>query len=279
MHDVVKKMKFHTEDHMKSSRYENGMKIMKEIDGEAGEKVLELLKPVSSDLARLIIEYSFGEIYSRKGLLLKEKEIAVVAALTAAGNAQPQLTVHINGALNTGCTLEEVKEIILHITGYAGFPCAINAMNIFREVILARTKKGIIDAKGVPALDNISIDRYHRGAAELESIFPGQTERLNKSLGSIAPDLVRYIVEFGYGDIYSRGVISKRERQIATIAALTVLGTASEQLYFHILAGFNVGLSKAEIIEIMILMSVYAGFPAAINGITTLKRALDRNNT
>jgi 4-carboxymuconolactone decarboxylase len=263
---------------MNISRYENGLRKLKEIDGEAGERVLEMINPVSPDLARLIIEYSFGDIYSREGLPLREKEIAVVAALSAVGNAQPQLMVHINGALNTGCSIEEVKEVILHISGYAGFPCAINAMNVFRETINERAEKGINDKKGMPASNNTSDDRYHRGSLELESIFPGQIDRLNKSLGVIAPDLVRYVVEFGYGDIYSRGVISKRQRQIATIAALTAMGTASEQLFFHISAGLNVGLSKEEIVEVMILMSVYAGFPAAINGVTTLKRVVDRKN-
>src|SRR5687768_17570371 len=89
-------------ENMPSERFKTGWKNLKEIDGEAGEKVIENLKDISPDLGTYIIEYAFGDIYSRDGLDLKSKEIAVVAALTALGNAQPQLKVHINGALNTG---------------------------------------------------------------------------------------------------------------------------------------------------------------------------------
>ncbi|MFH0966616.1 MAG: nitroreductase family protein [Methanobacteriota archaeon] len=72
---------------------------------------------------------------------------------------------------------------------------------------------------------------------------------------------------FGYGDIYARGILSLRNRQAATIAALAAKGTAPSQLRFHIGGGLRAGLSEVEIIEIMLLMSVFAGFPAALNGI------------
>ena len=62
-----------------------------------------------------IIEYSFGDIYSRDGLDLKSKEIAVVAALTALGNARPQLKIHLNGALYTGSSVDELKEVVLQM--------------------------------------------------------------------------------------------------------------------------------------------------------------------
>ena len=79
----------------KIDRYENGWKKLKEIDGEAGEKVINSRKHISPDLGKFIIEYAFGDVYTRDGLDLKSKEIAVVAALTALGTAQPQLKVEI----------------------------------------------------------------------------------------------------------------------------------------------------------------------------------------
>ena len=80
-----------------SERYERGWKKLQEIDGEAGERVVESLKDIAPELAQYIIEYSFGDIYSRETLPLAEKEIAVVSALTALGNARPQLKVHLHG--------------------------------------------------------------------------------------------------------------------------------------------------------------------------------------
>jgi len=119
---------------LKDDRYERGLKILKEIDGEAGEKVIESLKDIAPDLGRYTIEYPFGDVYNRPGLDLKSREIATVAALTALGNAAPQLKVHIHGALNVGCTKEEIVEIMIQMSVYAGFPSALNGISAAKEV-------------------------------------------------------------------------------------------------------------------------------------------------
>ncbi len=125
---------------MSTTRYERGLELLSQIDGEAGHKVVDSLKDVCPDLARFVIEFPFGDIYSRSGLDLKSREIATVAALTAMGNCQPQLKVHINAALNVGCTEEEVKEVVLQMAGYAGFPAAVNGMFVVKEVLAGRNR-------------------------------------------------------------------------------------------------------------------------------------------
>jgi 4-carboxymuconolactone decarboxylase len=95
-----------------------------------------------TDLGRYTIEFPFGDIYSRPGLDLKSREIATVAALTALGNARPQLKVHINAALNVGCTRQEVIEVITQMTVYAGFPAALNGMFAAKEVFGERDEPG-----------------------------------------------------------------------------------------------------------------------------------------
>ena len=119
-------------------RYQRGLDMLDKIDGEAGQQVIDSLRHLCPDLARYIIEFPFGDIYSRAGLTLKEREIATVAALTAMGNASPQLQVHINGALNVGCSVTEVTEVILQMAVYAGFPAALNATFTAKEVFLER---------------------------------------------------------------------------------------------------------------------------------------------
>jgi 4-carboxymuconolactone decarboxylase len=129
---------------MIQERYERGWEKLKQVDGEAGERVIESLKDIAPDLGRYIIEFPFGDIYSRPGLDLKSRQIATVAALTSLGNAQPQLKVHIHGALNVGCTREEVVEVIIQMAVYAGFPAALNGISIAKQVFKERDEKGQI---------------------------------------------------------------------------------------------------------------------------------------
>ena len=98
----------------------------------------ELIR-VKADLT----SFSFGEVYSRPNLELKSREIATVAALTALGSAQPQLKVHIHGALNIGWYREEVTEVIIQMAVYAGFPAALNGMFAAKEVFKERDEKGL----------------------------------------------------------------------------------------------------------------------------------------
>ncbi|MBW8887621.1 MAG: carboxymuconolactone decarboxylase family protein [Fibrobacteres bacterium] len=258
-----------------SERYQKGWEKLKEVDGEAVEKVCQSLREISPDLAKFIIEYSFGDIYSRDGLELRLKEIAVVAALTVMGTAQPQLKVHLQGALNTGNTINEVKEVILQMSGYGGFPSCINAMAALKEVLAEREERGIKDNAGRLPTESPRGDRLRYGEEELSRLDALQPERLRSAFGVISPELVRFTLEYGYADVYSRDNLGRRERQIATIAALTAMGNAEPQLRFHVNAGLNVGLTIEEIREVMLLMTVYAGFPAAINGTNILKEVVN----
>lgn len=125
-----------------NERFERGWKKLKEIDGNAGERVIESLKSIAPDLGRYTIEFVFGDVYNRPGLDLKSREIATVAALAALGNAAPQLKIHIHGALNVGCSPEEVIEIIIQMAVYAGFPAALNAAFSAQEVFSERRLVG-----------------------------------------------------------------------------------------------------------------------------------------
>lgn len=122
------------------SRYQRGLDKLKEIDGEAGERVVESLAGIAPDFARYLVEFPFGDIYSRPGLDLKSREIAVVAALTALGNAAPQLKVHVHGALNVGVSRTEIVETMMQMAVYSGFPAALNGLAVAREVFEQRSE-------------------------------------------------------------------------------------------------------------------------------------------
>jgi len=126
---------------MDNERYQRGWEKLKEVDGLAGENVVASLRDIAPDFARLLIEFPFGDIYSRPGLDLKTRELAVVAALTAMGNAAPQLKVHLHGARNVGCSEQEIVEVIMQMAVYAGFPAALNGLFAAKEVFAQRLEQ------------------------------------------------------------------------------------------------------------------------------------------
>ncbi|MBF8982283.1 carboxymuconolactone decarboxylase family protein [Lutibacter sp. B2] len=115
---------------MNNERFEKGLKKLNEVDGNAGEEVVAPL----GDLGKYIVEFAFGDIYSRDGLSLREREIATIAMLASRSGVEPQLRVHIGAGLNVGLTYEEIEEIIIQTVPYSGFPTAINALNILKEL-------------------------------------------------------------------------------------------------------------------------------------------------
>jgi len=123
------------------SRFDRGQRALSRIDGRAGEKVVASLADIAPDFARYVIEFPFGDIYSREGLGLRDREIATIGALTALGNAAPQLKVHIEAGLNVGLSRDEIVEIIMQMAVYAGFPAALNGLFAAKEVFAARDEQ------------------------------------------------------------------------------------------------------------------------------------------
>jgi 4-carboxymuconolactone decarboxylase len=116
------------------TRYELGLRRLNEVDGDQIDRVVAGLRDVAPDFARYLVEFAFGDIHARPRLGLKARQLATVAALTALGTAAPQLRVHIEGALNVGCTREEIAEVIMQMAVYAGFPAALNGLAVARDV-------------------------------------------------------------------------------------------------------------------------------------------------
>ena len=114
------------------------------------------------------------------------------------------------------------------------------------------------------------MSRYEKGKKCLESIQKKSVEEIFKDLDDIAPDLSRFVIEYPYSEIYTRDEVDLKTREICTVAALTTLGTIP-QLKEHINAALNVGNTPAEIVEIMMQMSAYCGFPKAINAVMAAK--------
>lgn len=123
---------------MEKTRFEMGMEQLQKIDGAGGEAVIRSLEDISPDLGRFIVEFAFGDIYTRKELTLQEREIVTITSLLTAGGCEPQLEVHVNGALNVGVTPKKVVETFLQCIPYTGFPKVLNAIFVAKKVFAKR---------------------------------------------------------------------------------------------------------------------------------------------
>ncbi|MFF0218334.1 carboxymuconolactone decarboxylase family protein [Streptomyces vinaceus] len=255
------------------SRYERGLAVLHETSGEAGAAVIESLRDIAPDLGRFVVEFAYGDVYSRAGLDLRERELSTVAALAAQGDAAPQLDFHIGAALHVGVRPEEVIEALIHIVPFMGFPRALNAVAVARKVFADR---GV--SFEPPVMDDPR-DRYLRGTQKLVEIDGHHGLEVIESLKDIAPDLGRFIVEFTFGDVYHRPWLSPRRRQLVTVAALTAFGDTAPQLRVHIGAALNVGLSPAQVVETLIHVVPYAGFPRVLNAIGVAREVFEKRNT
>ena len=123
---------------MEKTKFELGQEMLARIDGTGGESVIRSLESVAPDVGRLIVEFAFGEIYPRGGLSLQERELITIASLLTAGGCEPQLEVHVNGALNVGVPQEKIVEAFIQCIPYTGFPRVLNALFVAKKVFAER---------------------------------------------------------------------------------------------------------------------------------------------
>ena len=119
---------------MENTRFIQGMEQLQAIDGKGGENVIRSLADIAPDLGKFIVEFAFGDIYTRQGLTTAERELITLSSLLTAGGCEPQLEVHIGGALNVGITPEKIIETFLQCVPYTGFPKVLNAVFVAKKV-------------------------------------------------------------------------------------------------------------------------------------------------
>lgn len=118
----------------------------------------------------------------------------------------------------------------------------------------------------------MSDERYDRGWQRLRELAGDQGEDVVSRLQETSPDLARFVVEFGYGDVYTRPTLEDEARQIAAVSALATLGGAEPQLEYHIGVALNVGVPPAVIVETIVFLTPFVGFPRVLNAIRSVRR-------
>ena len=118
-----------------TDRHARGLELMEAVQGpDAAAAIRGAFAEVSPDFADYVVEAGFADVYGRAGLTLAQRQLLNVGVLTAIGGAEPQLAVHIRGALNVGVSPREIVEAIFHVALYAGHPRAVNGFRVAEDV-------------------------------------------------------------------------------------------------------------------------------------------------
>ncbi|MFE2099931.1 MULTISPECIES: carboxymuconolactone decarboxylase family protein [unclassified Streptomyces] len=127
-----------SESTTRDERFAYGLEVLKKVDGEAGQRVVDSLADISPELGHQIVSWAFGEMYDRPGLAPRDRQLVTLGMLTALGGCEAQLDVHVNAALNVGLTAEQITEALLHSAVYCGMPKALNATFAAKKVFAER---------------------------------------------------------------------------------------------------------------------------------------------
>ncbi|WP_186445588.1 carboxymuconolactone decarboxylase family protein [Paenibacillus cremeus] len=249
-----------------NSSYEIGKKRFQETDEAGIQGVINGLSDVSPHISRYIIEI-FGQLFSNPVLSYHQREMIVISALISLGDTPSQLKWHMNFGLKVGLTPNEIIEIATHCIPFCGFPRALNAVGVAKQLFAEQN----IEVNIEDELLQIIEERRKRGLAKLQEIDGKHGEAVADSLADIAPLLAEQIIDFTFGEIYSRSGLNPKQRQLVTLGALTAQGGCEPQLHVHINAALRVGLTKEEAVEAILQCSPYTGFPKVLNAIKVAK--------
>ena len=263
-----------------TDRHRRGLDAFRDLMQADPSEHMAPFADVSPELAQWSIEFAFGDILAREGLEAKAKQLAIFSMLAAAGNRTDALRFHLRGALSCGATPTEIVEALIQISVYAGFPAALNAFAVARDVLAKPSEQPVPDASGVPLSESRTL-RRERGLATLSATSSAAGDAVVRSFDDISPEIGRMIVEHSYGDIFHRGTIDLKTRELTACAALAARGAKATEtpLRVHINAALTAGASRAEVVETLLNLLPYSGYPAvqdamSIAGQEFLKRNL-----
>jgi 4-carboxymuconolactone decarboxylase len=176
----------------------------------------------------------------------KEQGIVSIAAFTANGDLE-KLKTALNGGLDAGLTINEIKEVVVQLYAYCGFPRSLNGITTFMAVLDERKAKGIEDQAGPEATRVEGGNKYEQGRKTLEELSGIPQTGSLAGANSFAPGIDVFLKEHLFADIFGRGVLTYQQRELATITVLATLPGLASQLQFHLGAGMHVGLTEGQL--------------------------------
>jgi 4-carboxymuconolactone decarboxylase len=187
----------------------------------------------------------------------QQQSIVFIAALTAVGDLE-HLKTELNTGLDAGLTVNEIKEVLVQMYAYCGFPRSLNGINTFMTVMEERKAKGINDnygKEGTPIIYDAG--KYERGRRMLETLTKTPQVRPAPGFGEFAPRVDAFLKEHLFADIFDNDVLTYEQRELATISALAAMPGVAPQLQAHVTMGKNIGLTENQLVHISNLIDKY----------------------
>lgn len=210
----------------------------------------------------LVINFSTMKAQNKdsfKVLNSHQKTLSAISVLTATGNTE-QLKVLLNEGLDAGLTINEIKEALVQLYAYCGFPRSLNALGVFKTVVEERAGKGIKDKAGKEiVVENNPQDKYEQGRKVLEELTKTPQAKPAPGFGEFAPRADAFLKEHLFADIFAVDVLNFRQREFVTISALAAMPGTEPQLKAHIGMGKNTGVTDEQLKELCIVIENYAG--------------------
>ena len=211
-------------------------------------------------LILFVLTVSITKMYAQQNIITNptlspmQQSLVNISALTATGNLQ-QLKMQLNIGLDSGLTINEIKETLVQLYAYCGFPRSLNALNTFKVVLDERKAKGITDSIGKQIIvEDTSSDKYEQGRKVLEVLTKVSQSKPALGFGEFAPRIDAFLKEHLFADIFNSDVLSYQQRELVTISALASMPGVEPQLQAHISMGINTGITKMQLMEVFSLI-------------------------
>jgi len=194
-----------------------------------------------------------------QALTSKQQAIVAISAFTAKGDLG-QLQKALGNGLDAGLTVNEIKEVLIHLYAYTGFPRSLQGINTFMAVLNDRKAQGITDEIGkVASSVNDSVSRYERGKRVLESLTGRKETGPKTGYAAFSPEVEVFLKEHLFADLFTRDVISYSDRELATIAALVNLGGVEPMMESHMRIALNIGFTEGQLNHLLTVVEKQVG--------------------
>lgn len=200
-----------------------------------------------------------NNIKPNQSLNAQQQNIVSIAALTAVGDLE-HLKTELNTGLDAGLTINEIKEVLVQLYAYCGFPRSLNAINTFMGIVEERKAKGITDVEGKEASAITATgNKYETGKKTLQTLTGREEKGPKTGANAFAPAIDTFLKEHLFADIFSRDVLTYQQRELATISVLSTLEGVASQLEFHLAVGINTGLTESQLKQVFSLVEKHIG--------------------